>query len=148
MRLHQRVGRLNRIGQRETVKVMLVQNPDTVESRIWALLNEKLERIRQSINAVTEEPEDLHQLVLGIARPGVLDTVFSEASFVPRAKLDEWFDHHTGQMGGEDAVRVVQDLLAMHSTSILAKFRTEFRSWTCQILLLSFGWLSVRTVVN
>jgi hypothetical protein len=93
------------------VKVMLFQNPDTVESRIWALLNEKLERIRQSINAVTEEPEDLHQLVLGIARPGVLDTVFSDASFVPRAKLDEWFDHHTGQMGGEDAVRVVQDLL-------------------------------------
>jgi superfamily II DNA or RNA helicase len=111
MRLHQRVGRLNRIGQHEIVKVMLFQNPDTVESRIWALLNEKLERIRQSINAVTEEPEDLHQLVLGIARPGMLDTVFSQAGFVPRAKLDEWFDHQTGQMGGEDAVRVVQDLL-------------------------------------
>ena len=111
MRLHQRVGRLNRIGQRDIVKVMLFQNPDTVESRIWALLNEKLERIRQSINAVTEEPEDLHQLVLGIARPGMLDEVFSQANFVPRAKLDEWFDHQTGQMGGEDAVRVVQDLL-------------------------------------
>src|ERR1039458_3767876 len=27
------------------------------------------------------------------------------------SKSDEWFDHHTGQMGGEDAVRVVQDLL-------------------------------------
>jgi hypothetical protein len=111
MRLHQRVGRLNRIGQYDTVKVMLFQNPDTVESRIWALLNEKLERIRHSINAVTEEPEDLHQLVLGIARPGMLDTVFSQANFVPRAKLDQWFDSQTGQMGGEDAVRVVQDLL-------------------------------------
>ena len=111
MRLHQRVGRLNRIGQRDIVKVMLFQNPDTVESRIWSLLNEKLERIRESINAVTEEPEDLHQLVLGIARPGILDTVFAQASFVPQAKLDEWFDHQTGQMGGEDAVRVVQDLL-------------------------------------
>jgi ERCC4-related helicase len=111
MRLHQRVGRLNRIGQRDTVKVMLFQNPDTVESRIWTLLNEKLERIRQSINAVAEEPEDLHQLVLGIARPGMLDNVFSQAQFVPRAKLDEWFDRQTGQMGGEDAVRVVQDLL-------------------------------------
>jgi superfamily II DNA or RNA helicase len=111
MRLHQRVGRLNRIGQRDTVKVMLFQNPDTVESRIWDLLNEKLERIRHSINAVTEEPEDLHQLVLGIARPGVLDTVFSQAQFVPRTKLGEWFDTQTGQMGGEDAVRVVQDLL-------------------------------------
>ena len=111
MRLHQRVGRLNRIGQHETVKVMLFQNPDTVESRIWELLNEKLERIRHSINCVTEEPEDLHQLVLGIARPGMLDTVFSQAQFVPRGKLDEWFDSQTGQMGGEDAVRVVQDLL-------------------------------------
>jgi ERCC4-related helicase len=111
MRLHQRVGRLNRIGQRDIVKVMLFQNPETVESRIWALLNEKLERIRQSINAVAEEPEDLHQLVLGITRPGMLDNVFSQAQFVPRAKLDEWFDHQTGQMGGEDALRVVQDLL-------------------------------------
>lgn len=111
MRLHQRVGRLNRIGQRDIVKVMLFQNPDTVESRIWELLNEKLERIRRSINAVAEEPEDLHQLVLGIARPGMLDAVFSAADQVPRAKLEEWFDQQTGQMGGEDAVRVVQDLL-------------------------------------
>lgn len=111
MRLHQRVGRLNRIGQRETVRVMLFQNPDTVESRIWALLNEKLERITHSINAVTEEPEDMHQLVLGIAGPSMLDAVFSQAETVPRAKLREWFDQQTGQMGGEDSVRVVQDLL-------------------------------------
>src|SRR5262249_49780241 len=111
MRLHQRVGRLNRIGQREIVKVMLFQNPDTVESRIWTLLNEKLDRIKQSINAVTEEPEDLHQLVLGIAGPGLLETVFSQADSIPRTSLAEWFDQQTGQMGGEDAVRVVQDLL-------------------------------------
>jgi len=111
MRLHQRVGRLNRIGQRDIVKVMLFQNPDTVESRIWALLNVKLDRIRHSINAVTEELEDLHQLVLGIAGPGMLDTVFSQADAVPREKLAEWFDQKTGQIGGEDAVRVVHDLL-------------------------------------
>jgi superfamily II DNA or RNA helicase len=111
MRLHQRVGRLNRIGQRDIVKVMLFQNPDTVESRIWTLLNEKLERIRASINAVTEEPEDLHQLVLGISRPGELEQIFSVADSVPRSKLDEWFDSQSGQIGGEDAVRVVQDLL-------------------------------------
>jgi hypothetical protein len=80
-------------------------------SKTKASINEKLERIRESINAVAEEPEDLHQLVLGIARPGMLDTVSSEATFVPRAKLDEWFDRQTGQMGGEDAVPVVQDLL-------------------------------------
>jgi len=93
------------------VKVMLFQNPDTVESRIWALLNEKLERITHSINAVTEAPEDMHQLVLGVAGPSVLDAVFSQADTVPRAKLAEWFDQQTGQMGGEDSVRVVQDLI-------------------------------------
>ena len=111
MRLHQRVGRLNRIGQLDVVKVMLFQNPDTVESRIWSLLNEKLDRITRSINAVTEEPEDLHQLVLGITGPGILDTVFSQADSVPGGKLAEWFDQQTGQLGGEDAVRVVQDLI-------------------------------------
>lgn len=111
MRLHQRVGRLNRIGQRDIVKVMLFQNPDTVESRIWTLLNQKLERITRSINAVTEEPEDLHQLVLGIAGPGILDMVFSQADSIPGGKLAEWFDQQTGQLGGKDAVRVVQDLL-------------------------------------
>src|SRR5450432_3580291 len=104
-------GRLNRIGQADVVKVMLFQNPDTVESRIWALLNEKLERITHSINAVTEAPEDMHQLVLGVAGPSVLDAVFSQADTVPRAKLAEWFDQQTGQMGGEDSVRVVQDLI-------------------------------------
>lgn len=111
MRLHQRVGRLNRIGQREVVKVMLFQNPDTVEFRIWELLNQKLERIRCSINAAAEQPEDLHQLVLGIDRPSNLDTVFAAADQVPRARLEEWFDQATGQLGGEDAVRVVQNLI-------------------------------------
>jgi ERCC4-related helicase len=111
MRLHQRVGRLNRIGQHEVVKVMLFQNPDTVESRIWTLLNQKLERITQSINMVTEQPEDLRQLVLGVTRQGVLDTIFAQANFVERDKLDSWFDRETGQMGGEDALRAVHDLL-------------------------------------
>jgi hypothetical protein len=53
----------------------------------------------------------MHQLVLGIAGPSFLDVVFSQADTVPRAKLAEWFDHQTGQMGGEDSVRVVQDLI-------------------------------------
>src|SRR5687767_11997293 len=81
------------------------------ESQWLFFLNEKLERIRESINAVTEEPEDLHQLVLRIAGPGMLDTVFSQAESIPPEKLREWFDQQTGQMGGEDAVRVVQDLI-------------------------------------
>lgn len=111
MRLHQRVGRLNRIGQTEKVKVMMFQNPDTVESRIWLLLNEKLERIRCSLNAVTEDPEDLHQLILGVTQPGMLDQIFSEAESIPKKRLVEWFNQQTGQLGGEDAVLVVKNLL-------------------------------------
>lgn len=111
MRLHQRVGRLNRIGQTRTVKVMLFQNPETVEYRIWSLLNEKLERIKASINAVTEEPEDLHQLVLGVNGPGDIEQLFAQADHIPPQKLTQWFDQQTGQMGGEDVVKVVQDLL-------------------------------------
>jgi ERCC4-related helicase len=162
MRLHQRVGRLNRIGQRDVVKVMLFQNPDTVESRIWSLLNEKLERIRSSINAVTEEPEDLHQLVLGIAGPGMLETVFSQADSVPREKLREWFDQQTGQMGGEDAVHVVQDLIghAQHFDfaqvservpnldlpDLAAFFRLALRQNRRQITEKE-GWLSFTTPI-
>jgi hypothetical protein len=102
MRLHQRVGRLNRIGQTEKVKVMMFQNPDTVESRIWLLLNEKLERIRCSLNAVTEDPEDLHQLILGVTQPGMLDQIFSEAESIPKKRLVEWFNQQTGQLGVEE----------------------------------------------
>ena len=36
MRLHQRVGRLNRVGQEASrSKVLSLRNPDTVESLIW-----------------------------------------------------------------------------------------------------------------
>ena len=111
MRLHQRVGRLNRIGQKDLVKVMLFQNPDTVEARIWALLSDKLERISVSINAVTEQREDLKQLVLGIAGPGIIESIFSGASFIEPGSLSKWFDTQTGQIGGEDVVKAVHDLL-------------------------------------
>ena len=38
MRLHQRVGRLSRYGQRRSVAAYILCNPDTVEARIWDLL--------------------------------------------------------------------------------------------------------------
>lgn len=74
---------------------------------------------QQPISLGTVEVHELYPLGIDlakllqpdIARPGMLDAVFSAADQVPRAKLEEWFDQQTGQMGGEDAVRVVQDLL-------------------------------------
>ncbi len=50
MRLHQRVGRLSRYGQKRAVSVYILRNPQTVEARIWDLLNEKLERIQLALS--------------------------------------------------------------------------------------------------
>jgi len=111
MRMHQRVGRLNRIGQTQKVKVILFHNPATVEARIWTLLNEKLSRINRSINSVTESPEDLSQLVLGVADTRFWSELHMQAAAQPKESLKTWFDTNTGELGGNDAVRTVKALL-------------------------------------
>ena len=65
MRLHQRVGRLNRYGQKHSVEVVTLRNPDTVEARIWDRLNEKIERIMQALSQAMDEPEDLMATSVG-----------------------------------------------------------------------------------
>lgn len=111
MRMHQRVGRLNRIGQKEVVHVTLFQNPATVEARIWELLNEKLKNITVSINQVTESPEDLTQLVLGIAGSAGWDSMFSEAGTVKRESLGSWFDAQTRRFEGREVIDTVKELI-------------------------------------
>src|SRR5207247_836954 len=57
MRLHQRVGRLNRYGQKARVDVITLRNPATVEARIWEKLNAKIEKIMLAFGDLMEEPE-------------------------------------------------------------------------------------------
>jgi len=111
MRLHQRVGRLNRYGQTRRVDVLSLRNPDTVESLIWEKLNTKLEQISMAFGQVMEEPEDLLQLVLGMTSPSMFRRIFSAASKVPRQTLSEWFDRQTSQFGGQDVIDTVQKLV-------------------------------------
>jgi hypothetical protein len=111
MRMHQRVGRLNRIGQKQKVEVLIFHNPDTVEARIWTLLNAKLARINRSINSVTESPEDLSQLVLGVTDATFWSEIYTQASAKPKESLKTWFDSNTGDLGGDDAVSTVKGLL-------------------------------------
>lgn len=111
MRLHQRVGRLNRYGQTRQVEVIALRNPATVESRIWDKLNEKIERIKQALNQVMDEPEDLLQLVLGMTSPTLFREMFTEADEIPRQSLDSWFDKKTARFGGKDAIDAVRDLV-------------------------------------
>lgn len=110
MRLHQRVGRLNRYGQKYPVEVISLRNPDTVETRIWDKLNEKIDNITESLKQVMEEPEDLLQLVLGMTSPKLFREVFSEAE-QHKENLNQWFDSKTATFGGQDAVKTVKDLV-------------------------------------
>lgn len=112
MRLHQRVGRLSRYGQKEPVDVVSVRNPDTVESRIWDLLDEKLERITVAFKGGMEDPEDMRQLVLGMASSSIFNSVFSDADAdLEGNTLRRWFDSTTATFGGEDAVETVRSLV-------------------------------------
>lgn len=111
MRLHQRVGRLNRYGQRYPVEVVSLRNPDTIESRIWAKLEEKLGRIMAAFGAAMDEPEDLLQLVLGMVNPSLFDELFAGAAEAPRERFDDWFDERTQRFGGCDAINAVANLV-------------------------------------
>ncbi len=111
MRLHQRVGRLNRYGQKRPVQVYLLRNPENVEARIWALLQEKLTRIQAALSASMEDAEDISQLVIGMTSSGFFDELFSEGLRRPSDRLSDWFNAQTAQFGGTDAVATVRALV-------------------------------------
>jgi len=111
MRLHQRVGRLSRYGQRKPVDVVTLRNPDTVESRIWECLDQKLDRITLAFQGAMEDPEDMRQLVIGMSSPRMFTKVFTEANPELRGqRLEQWFDARTATFGGKNAVGVVRNL--------------------------------------
>jgi hypothetical protein len=115
MRLHQRVGRLNRYGQQHAVEVVTLRNPDTVESLIWDKLNEKLHRIMLALGNAMDDPEDLLQLVLGMAGSAIFDELFAEGTRVRREQVADWFDSKTGTFGGQAAIETVRALVG-HAT--------------------------------
>ena len=111
MRLHQRVGRLNRHGQKEQVEVMTLRNPQTVESRIWDKLNEKIDNIMLTLQHVMADPDDLFQLVLGMTPPSLFTETFAEANNVPKESLSDWFDEKNASFGGRDVIETVKELV-------------------------------------
>ena len=111
MRLHQRVGRLSRYGQKRPVSVYILRNPQTVEARIWDLLNEKLERIQLALSSVMEEREDISQLVIGMAGNSLFNELFSGGQGLSNERLGAWFDQATATLGGRDVVETVRELL-------------------------------------
>jgi len=111
MRLHQRVGRLSRYGQKRPVSVFILRNPATVEARIWDLLNAKLERIQRVLSSVMEEQEDIAQLVIGMAGGTIFNDLFAGAQGAAGDRLDAWFDRSTATLGGKDVIDTVREML-------------------------------------
>ena len=111
MRLHQRVGRLNRYGQKNPVDVVTIRNPSTVESRIWGKPETKLNHIMEALGHAMDEPEDLMQMVLGMAGSSFFNELFAEGQSVRADRLDEWFDAKTRSLGGKSAIAAVTDLV-------------------------------------
>lgn len=111
MRLHQRVGRLSRYGQTRPVQVFILRNPDTVEARIWDLLNAKLERIQAALNVAMDEREDISQLVIGMTGASSFEALFAGGQVHGRKGLDDWFDRNSATIGGEDLVDSVRTML-------------------------------------
>ena len=111
MRLHQRVGRLNRYGQTKSVDVISFRNPDTIEAHIWMKLQQKLIQIEKMFEAGMDDPEDIMQLVIGMQKPEMFDDLFIEGIEKNKDNLDEWFDAKTQTLGGEKVINTVKSIL-------------------------------------
>jgi hypothetical protein len=68
MDIEQRIGRIHRYGQRDTAQVYNLVLSDTIEGRIFLLLNDKLNEIARTLGKVDEQgnvAEDLRAQILG-----------------------------------------------------------------------------------
>ena len=68
MDIEQRIGRIHRYGQRDTAQVYNLVLSDTIEGRIFLLLNDKLNEIARTLGKVDEHgnvAEDLRAQILG-----------------------------------------------------------------------------------
>jgi hypothetical protein len=111
MRLHQRVGRIHRLGQTHDVEVVSVRNPDNIESKIWGYLEKKIDQIQRMLSETMEDPDDMLQIVLGTQPPQLFTEVMEKTNFDDaKQSVDSWFDKTTGRFGGESAVSTAKKL--------------------------------------
>jgi superfamily II DNA or RNA helicase len=83
MDMEQRIGRIHRYGQRHTAQVYNLVLSDTIEGRIFLLLDEKLKEIAKTLGKVDEHgnvAEDLRSQVLGqLSERLTYDRLYREA---------------------------------------------------------------------
>jgi superfamily II DNA or RNA helicase len=90
MDLEQRIGRIHRYGQRHTAQVYNLVLSDTIEGKIFLLLDDKLKEIAKTLGKVDEHgevAEDLRSQILGqLSERLSYETLYSQAISDPELK--------------------------------------------------------------
>jgi superfamily II DNA or RNA helicase len=90
MDVEQRIGRIHRYGQRDTAQVYNLVLSDTIEGRIFLLLDDKLTEIARTVGKVDEQgnvAEDLRAQILGqLSERLNYDRLYQEALSDPELK--------------------------------------------------------------
>lgn len=90
MDMEQRIGRIHRYGQKHTAQVYNLVLSDTIEGRIYLLLDEKLQEIAKTLGKVDENgniTEDLRGQVLGqLSERLTYDRLYREALSDPELR--------------------------------------------------------------
>jgi superfamily II DNA or RNA helicase len=94
MRLQQRIGRLDRYGQKEIVKVFNLRVPDSWDQHISTRILERLEIIQKTMNLASAGlVEDYKEMILGDIAEHIDGARFVESrsgSSVSNQQLDDW----------------------------------------------------------
>lgn len=100
MRIHQRIGRVHRLGQTHDVDVISIRSKDNLEARIWDTLNAKLDEIQKMLSATMGDPDDIMQIVLGMQTSQYYESLFAQGL----READKWFNSQTATFGGKSAI--------------------------------------------
>jgi hypothetical protein len=113
MDVEQRIGRIHRYGQAHTAQVYNLVLSDTIEGRIYLLLDEKLTEIARAVGKVDEQgniAEDLRAQILGqLSERLNYDRLYQEALSDPELRRTS-FELEAALENAREARKVVFDL--------------------------------------
>ena len=150
MALEQRIGRIHRYGQRETSQVFNLVAEDTIEEKIYEILNSKLTDIATSIgkiDTITKEPlEDFRAEILGYmgSSPNYLDwykNALMDKDYKRTAKEIEEAMYNA--MQSIDALKnLTMDMSSFNLQDYLnieGKFSLEHMKTFCELAIIKLG---------
>ncbi len=113
MDMEQRIGRIHRYGQRDTAQVYNLVLSDTIEGRIFLLLDEKLTEIARTVGKVDDQgnvAEDMRAQILGqLSERLNYDRLYQEALSDPELKRTQ-VELEAALSNSREARQVVFDL--------------------------------------